>query len=64
MLRTCCYLSPLVSRQCREDYVTANTLIRSRSYRVGIKDTNDEWQDAMCLVPLADLLNTGERGLC
>eukprot|EP00045_Choanoeca_perplexa_P016851 m.232841 g.232841 ORF g.232841 m.232841 type:complete len:450 (-) comp17374_c0_seq33:2290-3639(-) len=41
-----------------EDYVIANTMIRSRSYRVGIKDTLNEWQDAMCLVPLADLLNT------
>lgn len=39
----------------------AYTILLSRSFGLQIKDAQGEWQGAACLVPGADLLNTGVR---
>eukprot|EP00053_Salpingoeca_punica_P011207 m.100196 g.100196 ORF g.100196 m.100196 type:complete len:485 (-) comp15616_c1_seq1:1301-2755(-) len=46
-----------------ENYKWALSALRSRSHLIRIKPSpTDEWQDAMCLVPLADLLNCDTHG--
>ena len=34
-------------------------MLRSRSHKVSVKDERGEWQDAMAMVPVADMFNTG-----
>lgn len=34
-------------------------MLRSRSHKVSVKDDRGEWQDAMAMIPVADMFNTG-----
>jgi hypothetical protein len=36
-------------------------MLRSRSHKVSVKDDRGEWQDAMAMVPVADMFNTGRN---
>lgn len=41
-----------------EGFSWAHFILRSRTHRVGVQDADGRWHKAMCLVPVADLMNT------
>ncbi len=47
----------------RSSYKWAHAMVRSRSHKVSVKDSSGKWQEAMALVPVADMFNTGGGGV-
>lgn len=41
-----------------DGFAWAHFILRSRTHNVGIQDNEGNWHKAMCLVPVADLMNT------
>ena len=47
----------LLAGCCRRNFLWAEAMLRSRVHLITINDANNQPQEAMCLIPAADLLN-------
>jgi hypothetical protein len=45
--------------ESRKAFIWAHSMLRSRMHVISVRDRDQQWQKAMVMVPVADLLNTG-----